>query len=141
MGAELTNDHFQPTSKGGSNTFDNFVYSCHACNEFKSDYWQPDSEDRVLHPLNDDFTLHWEENEDGILVPQTQTGLFHIEQLHLNRFPLVARRLYYRQIAAFLRDRKIINALVAQTESNINTIMLHPPLGKEAPSEKERGEL
>jgi HNH endonuclease len=129
MGAELTNDHFQPTSKGGSDVFANFVYSCHACNEFKSDYWQPDSEDRVLHPLNDDLTQHWEENEAGVLVPKTQTGLFHIEQLHLNRFPLVARRLHRQQMTDFLKDKTIINARVAQLENNMNTIRLRPPLG------------
>jgi 5-methylcytosine-specific restriction endonuclease McrA len=34
-GAELTVDHFQPRSQGGLDGPENWVYSCHACNEFK----------------------------------------------------------------------------------------------------------
>lgn len=41
-GAELTADHFQPRSRGGADEPDNLVYSCHACNEFKGDFWDPD---------------------------------------------------------------------------------------------------
>jgi 5-methylcytosine-specific restriction endonuclease McrA len=37
-GAELTTDHFQPRSKGGPHELENWVYCCHACNEFKGDY-------------------------------------------------------------------------------------------------------
>ncbi len=39
VGAELTIDHFQPGSKGGAHEPENWVYCCHACNEFKGDYW------------------------------------------------------------------------------------------------------
>jgi 5-methylcytosine-specific restriction endonuclease McrA len=35
-GSELTIDHFQPRSRGGSEDDPaNWVYCCHACNEFK----------------------------------------------------------------------------------------------------------
>ena len=58
VGAPLTLDHFQPRSKGGSATLANLVYCCHACNEFKSDYWQPESVRRILHPRRDVMAEH-----------------------------------------------------------------------------------
>ena len=57
-GSERTIDHFQPRSQGGTDALDNLVYCCHACNEYKGDYWQPDSVHRLLHPLQDDITDH-----------------------------------------------------------------------------------
>ena len=44
IGAEMTADHFLPRIHGGDDSLDNLVYCCHACNEFKSDYWttEPD---------------------------------------------------------------------------------------------------
>jgi 5-methylcytosine-specific restriction endonuclease McrA len=44
VGSELTIDHFKPQSKGGTDDDDNQVYSCHACNSFKSDYWSDKEE-------------------------------------------------------------------------------------------------
>ena len=89
VGAELTADHFQPTSRGGSDEAENWVYCCHACNEFKSDYWEPESVRRVLHPEHDPLAAHITEESDGTLRPLTDTGAFHIECLHLNRQQLV----------------------------------------------------
>lgn len=100
VGAELTVDHFQPRSRDGLHEPANWVYCCHACNEFKGDYWQPDSPQRILHPLQDDLAEHIVEQEDGALVGLTETGTFHIECLRLNRASLVAHRLRERQIAA-----------------------------------------
>lgn len=37
-GAELTIDHFRPLSKGGADAFENLVYCCSRCNEYKQDY-------------------------------------------------------------------------------------------------------
>jgi 5-methylcytosine-specific restriction endonuclease McrA len=84
-GAELTIDHFQPRSQGGSDEPENWVYCCHACNEFKGDFWQPTSLHRILHPLRDDLAAHMVEQEDGTLQALSETGAFHIERLHLNR--------------------------------------------------------
>jgi HNH endonuclease len=92
MGAELTVDHFQPRSRGGDSSADNLVYCCHACNEFKGDYWQPDSPRRLLHPLHDDPASHLVLTEDGMLRGLTETGAFHIRRLQLNRPALIARR-------------------------------------------------
>jgi HNH endonuclease len=102
-GALLTTDHFQPRSRGGSDEPDNLVYSCHACNEFKGEYWQPESVERILHPLLDDLSNHLAERPDGRLQPLTETGAFHIETLRLNRPGLVAHRLE-RQLTVGVRQ-------------------------------------
>jgi 5-methylcytosine-specific restriction endonuclease McrA len=66
-GAKLTIDHFQPRSRNGAHEPANWVYCCHACNEFKSDSWSPDSPHRILHPLREDVTAHIVEQDDGTL--------------------------------------------------------------------------
>jgi HNH endonuclease len=92
VGAELTIDHFHPSAHGGSNEPDNLIYCCHACNEFKGDYWQPGSEQRILHPLLDDLSYHIAEQPDGVIEALSETGRFHIDKLRLNRVGLVAHR-------------------------------------------------
>lgn len=99
-GAELTVDHFQPSSKSGLHEAQNWVYCCHACNEFKGDYWQPDSPRRILHPMRDTTASHLVEEEDGTVRALTETGAFHIERLHLNR----------RQLVAYRRERRLLEA-------------------------------
>lgn len=99
-GAELTVDHFQPTSRGGLHEPENWVYCCHACNEFKGHHWQPTSQQRILHPLRDNLAAHIIEEEDGKLKALTETGLFHISQLHLNRGPLIGYRREQRRVRA-----------------------------------------
>ena len=98
VGAELTIDHFQPRSQGGSDDISNLVYCCHACNEFKSDYWQPGSTERVLNPLAEDIATHLYEDENSILQHLTDTGAFHIRHLQLNRTRLIAYRREQRRI-------------------------------------------
>lgn len=92
LGAELTVDHFQPRSRGGTDASDNLVYSCHACNEFKGDHWEDAGPQRILHPLRDTLSAHLELTEDGEFRALTETGSFHLAHLRLNRPPLVARR-------------------------------------------------
>jgi hypothetical protein len=96
-GAELTVDHFHPRSRGGLHEPNNWVYCCHACNEFKGNLWRPDSPQRILHPLRDNLAQHIIEQPDGTLMGLTETGRFHVQRLHLNRVPLVARRLEQRE--------------------------------------------
>src|SRR5256885_4842407 len=91
-GAELTVDHFQPRSHGGLHEPANWVYCCHACDEFKGDYWEPESPRRILHPLRDERSQHLREGDDGTLIPLTETCAFHIEQLRLNRSALLSHR-------------------------------------------------
>jgi hypothetical protein len=92
-GAELTIDHFQPQSQGGTDDLENLVYCCHACNEFKGDYWEPDSEERILHPRLDSLSEHLREYPDGTVMGLTPTGVFHVQKMRLNRPQLIARRL------------------------------------------------
>jgi hypothetical protein len=61
-------------------------------NEFKGDYWQPASLQRILHPLRDNLSLHIVEEENGKLKALTDTGTFHIDRLHLNREALIGYR-------------------------------------------------
>jgi hypothetical protein len=97
-GAELTVDHFQPRSQGGTDAVGNLVYCCHACNEYKGNYYQPETLERILHPLRDNLPDHMLEQEDGTLHALTPTGAFHIAQLHRNRPALMAHRLVERQL-------------------------------------------
>lgn len=99
-GAELTIDHYQPRSRGGLDDLENWVYCCHACNEFKGDYWQPSSPRRILHPLRDAIADHILEQADGTLRALTETGAFHLGRLHLNRLQLVAYRRELRDLQA-----------------------------------------
>lgn len=91
-GATLTIDHYQPVSRGGSDERENLVYCCHACNEFKSDHWNPDNPERILNPRHDELSLHLRENENGEIEGLTATGIFHLTRLHLNRPPLLLQR-------------------------------------------------
>ncbi|MFZ1238169.1 MAG: HNH endonuclease [Anaerolineae bacterium] len=96
-GAELTIDHFCPTSKGGADTLDNLVYCCSRCNEYKQDYWpESASAPSLWHPRLEPATNHFTETEDGALHPLTQTGAATIQRLRLNRPALIARRLRKR---------------------------------------------
>jgi hypothetical protein len=118
VGAELTIDHFQPASRGGKDTPANWIYCCFPCNNAKGDYWQPDSPQRILHPLHDDLREHIVEQADGTLIGLTVTGRFHIQQLRLNRPALVAHRLEKRQRELeVLRHEEVLRSLAeAQQE-------------------------
>jgi hypothetical protein len=90
----------QPRSRGGFDEPANRVYCCHACNEFKSDYWEPDSPRRLLHPIDDDKSAHLVENPDGSLRPLTETGGVYIDRLRLNRPQLIEYRYERRRLEA-----------------------------------------
>lgn len=107
IGAELTFDHFQPKSAGGSDEAENIVYGCHACNEFKGEYWGDTDETRLLHPLRDDLKLHIRERADGTLEGITSAGNRYINKLQLNRPPLVLHR--KSQIRETSRDERILS--------------------------------
>lgn len=112
VGAELTVDHFQPRSQEGSDDLDNLVYCCNACNQFKGDYWQPENEERILHPIHDALAEHISELRNGRLQGLTTTGRFHIDHLHLNRPALIANRRRKR------RDREAL----AEQQANFQQI-------------------
>lgn len=92
-GGELTVDHFQPQSQGGDDTFDNLIYACHRCNQYKLDYWpaNPDAP-HLWNPRTEPASAHLVEMVDGTLQPLTVTGVFTLARLRLNRSSLVAHR-------------------------------------------------
>lgn len=92
-GGELTLDHFQPKSKGGSDTLDNLLYCCIRCNQYKQDYWPTSPEaPKIWNPLAKAAYLHFIEGAKGQLASLSRTGAFTIKRLRLNRPPLVAYR-------------------------------------------------
>jgi hypothetical protein len=122
VGAELTVDHFQPRSQGGVDEPDNWVYCCHPCNEFKGDYWQPDSSQCLLHPVRDDVAAHVIEQEDGTLRALSATGGFHIERLRLNRPQLVAYRREQRLLDAARQTQAQLVERLGDLEEQVRTL-------------------
>jgi hypothetical protein len=125
VGAELTVDHFQPRSQGGLHEPENWVYCCHACNEFKEDFWQPTAAHRILHPLRDELAAHLIEQEDETLLALSETGAFHIERLHLNRQPLVAYRCQRRRLEAARQTQARLLERLQQLEVQVQTLTAH----------------
>lgn len=99
-GSELTVDHFQPISKGGSDEEINLVYCCFRCNIYKGDYWNElPNRIRLWNPRNNKIDKHFWLSETGRLIALTEVGKFSIELLRLNRQPLTEkRRRNYQQI-------------------------------------------
>lgn len=92
-GGELTIDHFQPHTTGGTDAPENLLYCCHRCNQYKADYWPIQSEDPPLwHPRHEPIERHLLLLANGTLYPITETGAFTLKRLRLNRPPLVAYR-------------------------------------------------
>lgn len=128
VGAELTVDHFQPISQGGLDEPENWVYCCHACNEFKGDYWQPASALRVLHPIRGNLATHVHEDDDGVLVGNTETGVFHIDQLRLNR----------AQLALYRRERRLLQAALTAQADVLHRLQLLEQQVQDLTSQVER---
>lgn len=106
VGNELEIDHYRPRVAGGGNELDNLVYTCPACNRYKSDYWPGEDAPeavRLLNPNSDPLELYVAETVSGRLVGLAQRGWFHIGRLRLNRPLLVALR-QQRQRARLIAD-------------------------------------
>jgi hypothetical protein len=116
IGAKMTVDHFLPRIHGGDDSLDNLVYCCHACNEFKGDYWQTDPDLRLLHPLLDDTAKHFQEQDDNTLQALTERGVNHIKILQLNREELIAHRREQHDIAAVRARCKMLEEYIAGLE-------------------------
>jgi len=115
-GSSLTVDHFRPRSQGGTDDEENLVSCCHGCNEFKSDYWPRAEELRLINPRTDDMSLFLREGEDGVLVPLHPRGETHIERLHLNRPPAVARRLQEKRYVLLQSELEEARARLEEAE-------------------------
>jgi hypothetical protein len=117
-GGELTVDHYQPVTTGGTDDDQNLVYACIRCNQYKGRFF-PSTEDlsygrRVLHPARDDIYEHLREDRDtGLLQPMTETGRFHVAILQLNRSALVEYRLR-RHLSVLLAER--LDALLLEND-------------------------
>ncbi|WP_184198745.1 HNH endonuclease [Armatimonas rosea] len=118
-GASLTIDHYQPVSRGGSDDSENLVYCCHACNEFKSDYWNPDSSQRILNPRHDDMSFHLRENDNAELEGLTETGIFHLTRLQLNRSALLLQRQIRRRQQQWEARMLAVEARLATAEAQL----------------------
>ena len=116
VGAELTFDHFRPQSQAGTDDPANLVYACHACNEFKGEYWAEDGGTRLLHPLTDDHTQHIVEERDGRFRSLTALGQVYLDRLQLNRSALVENRLERQRLAR-------IEARLAEMTTTLRTIL------------------
>jgi uncharacterized protein (TIGR02646 family) len=91
-------DHFQPKGKGGRvNQYANLYWACIACNHTKSDSW-PSADQRArgyrfADPCREqDYGLHFVEDDSGYLVAHTPCGEYHLLKLRLNRESRVKRR-------------------------------------------------
>jgi hypothetical protein len=99
-GGLLTIDHFQPTTKGGSDEPVNLLYCCVRCNQYKASYWPVTSEAPTLwNPRTMARADHFVELPDARLHPLTLTGAFTLQRLRLNRPPLVDWRLRRNRFA------------------------------------------
>ena len=105
-GGELTVDHFQPRTKGGTNDPDSLLYCCQRCNQYKADYWPTHPDDPSLwHPRHDPIETHLLQLADGTLHAITGTGAFTLRRLRLNRTPLVA---YRRRQQVQIEERRLL---------------------------------
>jgi len=105
-GGELTIDHYQPQTKGGTDALENLLYCCVRCNQYKADYWpvQP-NEPALWNPRTDVAGGHFVQVEDGTLHPLTVVGRFTLQRLRLNRAPLVA---YRRRQTNYEEERRLL---------------------------------
>lgn len=108
MGIGFEIDHYYPkkANKELVNEYNNLMWSCQKCNNYKSDH-NPDENDKRLGNIvircdQEDPSEHFDLKESQILVGKTHTGEFNIELLELNRLQL--RRL--RRIRKKFSDSK-----------------------------------
>jgi hypothetical protein len=124
---ELTVDHYQPQTKGGSDELDNLIYSCPRCNQYKADYWPSTDSDLFLwNPRQEAAKQHFLELENGELHPLTATGRFTITRLRLNRKPLISYRLRKKrneeELRLLTRYGELVE-LLGQLNRQMSTLM------------------
>ncbi|MBE9031746.1 HNH endonuclease [filamentous cyanobacterium LEGE 11480] len=126
IGNQLTIDHFQPQSKGGSDDLDNLIYACIACNQYKQDYWPSNKMAKKLwNPRKETANQHLIEQTDGQLTALTPTGEFTIARLRLNRHQLVKarqQRHQQQQTQLLLKNYQDLTQLLTQTNHQITNL-------------------
>lgn len=115
-GGELTVDHFQPGTRGGSEDLSNLLYCCYRCNLYKADYWPNQPADLPLwNPRHEHAGTHFLALLDGSLYPITPVGAFTIGRLRLNRSPLLSYRRRKQseseEVKLLVRYREVIASL------------------------------
>ncbi len=121
-GASLTIDHFRPRAQGGTDEEENLVLCCHACNEFKGDFWPVAGQLMLIHPRSEDIRQFVREREDGTLVALQPRGEAHIACLRLNRLPSVARRLELQRQARLLTALETALARIQEAEERARRV-------------------
>jgi HNH endonuclease len=128
VGGMLTIDHFQPNTKAGSDTLENLVYACIACNQYKQDYWSRTEIAPILwNPRQESASQHFVEQEDGQLTALTPTGAFTIKRLRLNRSQLIAarqRRQQQLQVERLLRRYQELTTLQSQINIQLTDLAI-----------------
>jgi hypothetical protein len=105
-GGMLTVDHHRPQSQKGEDDFENVVYCCFRCNTYKGKYWPSEPGGPSLwNPRREPFGEHLLRLAVGTLYPISPTGSLTLNQLHLNRPPLVAYRL--RKLKALEKSQRV----------------------------------
>lgn len=127
VSGELTIDHFQPTSKGGTDALENLIYCCIWCNQRKQAYWPASTNDLHLwNPRQSRATEHFLLLESGELQPFTDVGAFTLRRLQLNRPALIAYRLRQHQLTEqdqLLTHYRDLLALQTQMIAQLTTVM------------------
>jgi hypothetical protein len=125
MGGELEIDHYQPSTKGGGDELDNLIYACVHCNRFKGNYW-PDVNDpdsfHILHPSQDDLSIHLYFTANGRVEGLTPRGWFHIRRLHLNRPQLVVWRQNKQRFLELERVSQRSEEITSQLQQRIREL-------------------
>ncbi|MCP4401044.1 MAG: HNH endonuclease [bacterium] len=127
-GGQLTIDHYRPKTKGGTDDFENLLYCCARCNQYKMDYWPKRSDELLLwNPREEPSSQHFLELDDGTLHPLTPTGVLTLKRLRLNRPPLVTYRYRKQQreqeLHLLTRYREIV-ALLEQLQKQTATLLM-----------------
>jgi HNH endonuclease len=128
VGGMLTIDHFQPHTKAGSDTLENLVYACIACNQYKQDYWpRTEIASMLWNPRQESASQHFVEQEDGELIALTPTGVFTIKRLRLNRSQLIVarqRRQQQLQVERLLRRYQKLTTLQSQINIQLTDLAM-----------------
>jgi hypothetical protein len=131
---QLTVDHYQPRSQGGTDDPDNLLYCCYRCNLYKAAYWPTQSSDPALwNPRQEPKENHLLTLADGRLHPISGAGQFTLQRLRLNRPALVEYRLrdgvqreeliVLQQHRDLLRSLKQLHDRLAETVAEQQTLL------------------
>jgi HNH endonuclease len=127
-GGMLTIDHFQPSSKAGSDALENLIYACICCNQYKQDYWPlTEIAPTLWNPRQESASQHFVEQEDGQLTAITAIGAFTIKRLRLNRSQLIAarkRRQQQSQVERLLQRYQELTTLQAQINIQLTNLTM-----------------